>query len=51
VALELYGPGSDPKARVDARDVQQSTGTAGDPLPAEFRDGIDAFFNALEGGR
>jgi hypothetical protein len=48
VALELYGPGSDPLAQVESRGVQQSTGTTNDQVPAEFRDGIDAFFNALE---
>ena len=48
VALELYGPGSDPLAQIEARGVQQSTGTTNDQVPAEFRDGIDAFFNALE---
>jgi len=48
VALELYGPGSDPLAQIEARGVQQSTGTTNDQIPAEFRDGIDAFFNALE---
>ena len=48
VALELYGPGSDPNAKIEARGVQQSTGTTNDQIPAEFRDGIDAFFNALE---
>ncbi len=48
VALELYGPGSDPHAKIEARGVQQSTGTTNDQIPAEFRDGIDAFFNALE---
>ncbi|MFN9720107.1 MAG: hypothetical protein ACK58L_15520, partial [Planctomycetota bacterium] len=49
VALELYGPGSDPNAQIERRDVRQSTGTTTDQTPAEFRDGIDAFFNALEG--
>ncbi len=48
VALELYGPGSDPLAQIESRGVQQSTGTTNDQLPPEFRDGIDAFFNALE---
>ncbi len=48
VALELYGPGSDPNAQIEAREVRQSTGTTNDQTPAEFRDGIDAFFNALE---
>ena len=48
VALELYGPGSDPNAQIEAREVRQATGTNNDQTPAEFRDGIDAFFNALE---
>ncbi len=48
VALELYGPGSDPNAQIEAREVRQATGTTNDQTPAEFRDGIDAFFNALE---
>ena len=48
VALELYGPGVDPLAQIEARGVQQSTGTTNDQVPAEFRDGIDAFFNALD---
>lgn len=51
VALELYGPGSDPNAQIEARDVRQATGTTNDQTPAEFRDGIDAFFNALENRR
>jgi hypothetical protein len=51
VALELYGPGSDANARIEARDVQQSTGTTTDQIPAEYRDGVEAFFNALDGGR
>jgi hypothetical protein len=48
VALELYGPGSDPNAKIESREVRQSTGTSTDQTPAEYRDGIDAFFNALE---
>lgn len=48
VALELYGPGSDPNAQIESREVRQATGTTSDQTPAEFRDGIDAFFNALE---
>jgi hypothetical protein len=51
VALELYGPGADPNAKIEAREVRQSTGTTNDQTPAEFRDGIDAFFNALENRR
>lgn len=48
VALELYGPGSDPHAKIESRQVLQATGTTSDQTPAEFRDGIDAFFHALE---
>jgi hypothetical protein len=48
VALELYGPGSDPNAQIERREIKQATGTSSDQTPAEFRDGIDAFFNALE---
>ena len=48
VALELYGPGSDPNAQIERREVRQATGTTNDQTPAEYRDGIDAFFNALE---
>ncbi len=47
-ALALYGAGADLKAQIKDRDVQQTTGTAGTSLPAEFRDGLDAFFNAVE---
>jgi hypothetical protein len=48
VALALYGPSTDPDARIEARGVAQATGTTPDQLPAEFRDGLDAFFHALE---
>ena len=50
-ALALYGPGADPQAQVQHRGVQQSTGTSGSELPAEFRDGLEAFFNAVENAR
>jgi len=50
-ALALYGPGADLKAQVQHRGVQQATGTSGENLPAEFRDGLEAFFNAVEGAR
>ena len=50
VALALHGPGSDPNAHIESRDIQQDTGTTGDRLPAEFRDGLEAFFNAVEIG-
>lgn len=47
-ALALYGPGNDLKATVPERGVQQATGSSTSDLPAEFRDGLDAFFNAVE---
>lgn len=47
-ALELYGPTADPNASIEKREIQQATGTATDQIPAEFRDGVDAFFNAVE---
>ncbi len=50
-ALALLGPGSDPNAKVDQRGVQQATGEVGEPLPEEFREGLDAFFDAVETGR
>lgn len=50
-ALALYGAGADLKAQVQHRRVQQSTGKAGGNLPAEYRDGLEAFFNAVENMR
>lgn len=50
-ALALFGAGADLKAQVQHRGVQQSTGKSGNDLPAEFRDGLEAFFNAVEDGR
>jgi len=50
-ALALYGPGADRKAQVQQRGVRQATGTSGNNLPAEFRDGLEAFFDAVEGTR
>ncbi len=50
-ALALYGAGADLKAQLQHRGVQQSTGNAGGNLPAEFRDGLEAFFNAVENRR
>lgn len=47
-ALASVGPGNDPNARVKPREVEQSSGLATERLPEEFRDGLDAFFNALE---
>lgn len=50
-ALALYGPGLDAQAVIEKRDVRQLTGTASDEYPAEFREGLDAFFQALEQGQ
>jgi len=47
-ALALYGAGADARGQVEYRDVRQSTGTTSDGLPAEYRDGLEAFFNAVE---
>ena len=47
-ALALLGESNDAEANVIKRKVGQSTGTSGALLPAEFRDGLDAYFNALE---
>lgn len=47
-ALALYGAGADARAQIEYRDVRQSTGTTSDGLPAEYRDGLEAFFNAIE---
>ena len=49
-ALALLGSGDDRDASVEKRHVGQATGTSGRQLPAEFRDGLDAYFDALEGG-
>ncbi len=48
VALEAFGPGFDALAKVEQREPPQATGGGNDSLPSEFRDGIDAFFHALE---
>jgi hypothetical protein len=50
VALAMHGPGADPNAHIESRDIQQATGTTNDQLPAEFRDGLEDFFNAVEIG-
>lgn len=50
-ALALYGAGADPNAHVQQRQVRQATGTTGGDLPAEFRDGLEAFFDAVENER
>lgn len=50
-ALNEIGPGVDPSASVQNRNVDQSTGRAGREFPEEFRSGLDAYFNALEGAK
>jgi hypothetical protein len=50
-AIALHGPGADRMGKVDQRLGKQTTGSTGSELPAEFRDGLDAFFNAIEGER
>ncbi len=47
-ALATLGGTSDLNAKVKHRTVEQSSGTTSGKLPEEFRDGLDAFFNALE---
>ena len=47
-ALALLGSGAEAKAGSSARSVRQSTGVTGVDLPAEYRQGLDAFFEALE---
>jgi len=49
-ALMLMGQGDDVgKAYIKDRAVGQVTGSAGRNLPDEFRQGLDAYFDALEG--
>ena len=50
-ALAMIGRGADESAFIEERQVGQATGTAGRELPAEFRTGLDKYFNALEQGR
>lgn len=47
-ALALHGPGTDPNAFIEDRSVEQMSGATSEKLPEEFRDGLDAFFNALD---
>jgi len=48
-ALEHFGPDADAAAVIQERGVRQTTGNTGEDIPAEFREGIDAFFNAIDG--
>ena len=49
-ALMLLGIGDDTgRASIENRSPRQATGKTGRVLPEEFRQGLDAYFNALEG--
>ncbi len=49
-ALRLMGVGDDTgTAFIQKRSPRQATGKAGRVLPEEFRQGLDAYFNVLEG--
>ena len=49
-ALSLLGIGDDSgKASIENRSPRQATGKTGRVLPEEFRQGLDAYFDALEG--
>ena len=49
-ALMLLGVGDDSgKASIENRSPRQATGKTGRVLPEEFRQGLDAYFDALEG--
>lgn len=48
IALANIGNSSDSNAKIDKREVEQASGVTAGHLPDEFRDGLDAFFNALE---
>ncbi len=49
-ALRLMGTGDDSgKAFIENRSPKQAIGKAGRVLPEEFRQGLDAYFNVLEG--
>jgi len=50
-ALADLGEGDDAATHVEARPVGQSTGKAGRELPEEFKTGLDAYFNKLEGSK
>ena len=48
-ALMLLGIGDDTgRASIENRSPRQATGKTGRVLPEEFRQGLDAYFNALE---
>jgi len=48
-ALADLGPGSNADSLTTARPVGQATGRAGKEFPDEFKGGLEAYFNLLEG--
>ena len=50
-ALALLGDSVGRKSVVEQREVVQATGKSGRELPEEFRNGLDRYFELLEGGR
>jgi hypothetical protein len=48
-ALSDLGPGSNADSVTAARPVAQATGHTGKEFPEEFKPGLDAYFNLLEG--
>ena len=50
-ALARLGEGVNSQARTEAPEEEQAIGKSGNVLPEEFRDGLDAYFNAFERGR
>jgi len=49
-ALARLANGGNRNGVIGKRSVGQATGAAGREFPAEFRNGLDAYFNRLEGG-
>ena len=47
-ALALYGPGEDAQAIITERVGEQATGISGPGVPREFKDGLEAFFRAVD---
>lgn len=47
-ALALVGDGSERDAGIEHRETGEATGVSGRSLPAEFRRGLDQFFNLVE---
>jgi hypothetical protein len=50
-AIARLGEGVNSQARTEAPEEEQAIGKSGIVLPEEFRNGLDAYFNAFERGR